>query len=312
MASIYDFLTTEASSSATGGVNTAENQDPSTVNDALRAWKQLEAAFVDDLGGVNTVGGTGDAITVTIASQISAYATGLMLTFVAGAANTGATTINVTGASALGAKAIRKISGGTDVALAAGDIAVGRRYHMIYHASANAAAGAFVLLDPGLATATNPGHVELATDAEAQAIADTARAVTPANLAAMVATQANQETGTANDRFVSPGRQQYHPSAAKAFCKVNAAATISGVSFNISSVTDTGVGIATFNFTIAFASTGYVVVAMLMSASVIVVAQSVLNDWASASAARVDSVSVGAAPTQTDPAFYCIAAFGDQ
>ena len=47
---LYDFATSEASSSQTGGVNTAENQFPSTVNNALRAWKQLQAAWLDDLG----------------------------------------------------------------------------------------------------------------------------------------------------------------------------------------------------------------------------------------------------------------------
>jgi hypothetical protein len=165
MSSLYDFLNTELSSSATGGVNTAEGQDPSTVNDGLRQFKQLVAAFIDDLGSVNTVAGTADAITVTLglvggANSISAYATGQLFRFKAGADNTGAATLNV---NAIGAKAIRKISGGTDVALAAGDILNGKRYLAIYDATANAAAGAWII-DPGTsvaaATTTAAGIVE--------------------------------------------------------------------------------------------------------------------------------------------------------
>ena len=143
--SIYDFLTTEASSSITGGVNAAEGQAPSTVNNGIRAFKQRIAEFVDDLGAVNTVAGTADAITVTLASGFSALATGQLFRFKAGSTNTGAATLNV---NAIGAKAIRRISGGTDVALNAGDIRAGRRHEVIYDAAANAAAGAWILLNP--------------------------------------------------------------------------------------------------------------------------------------------------------------------
>jgi hypothetical protein len=166
MSSLYDFLNTELSSSATGGVNTAEGQDPSTVNDGLRQFKQLVAAFIDDLGAVTTVGGTADAITVTLgqvggANSISAYATGQLFRFKAGADNTGAATINV---NAIGAKAIRKIESGADVALDAADILDGKYYLAIYDATANAAAGAWII-DPGsasvaAATTTAAGIVE--------------------------------------------------------------------------------------------------------------------------------------------------------
>ena len=130
-------------------------------------------------------------------------------------------------------------------------------------------------------------------------------------VAVAAASQAEQETGSATNVYVSPGRQQYHPSAAKAFCKVNSAGTISGTSYNISSVTDTAVGVATFNFTTSFANTGYVVVATLLSGTNTVYAQTAIADYASGSAARVDSVDAGTL-TQVDPAFYVMAAFGDQ
>lgn len=61
---------------------------------------------------------------------------------------------------------------------------------------------------------------------------------------AVVATQADQETATSTTTYVSPGRQQFHPSAAKAWAYI----TYSGstptlqASYNVTSITDTGTG----------------------------------------------------------------------
>ena len=59
--------------------------------------------------------------------------------------------------------------------------------------------------------------------------------------------------------YVSPGRQQFHPSAAKCWVYY----TYSGgtptiqVSYNVTSLTDTAVGQATINFTTNFSSANY-------------------------------------------------------
>lgn len=150
MAGIQDLSTSEASNSQTGGWNTAENQDPSTVNDGLRRGKEILAAFYDDLGGVNTVGGTADVLTVALASvagtsSISAYATGHMFTFKSASANTTSVSVNVNG---IGAKHIRKIAGGTDAALVQGDILAAVPYSVVYDAAANSAAGAYIIKNP--------------------------------------------------------------------------------------------------------------------------------------------------------------------
>lgn len=150
MAGIQDLSTSEASNSQTGGWNTAENQDPSTVNDGLRRGKEILAAFYDDLGGVNTVAGTADALTVALASvagtsSISAYATGHMFTFKSASANSTSVSVNVNG---IGAKHIRKIVGGTDVALVQGDILAAVPYDVNYDAAANSAAGAYIIKNP--------------------------------------------------------------------------------------------------------------------------------------------------------------------
>ena len=71
-----------------------------------------------------------------------------------------------------------------------------------------------------------------------------------------IATQANQETATSIVTIVTPGRQQFHPSAAKAWIKCDNTGTIS-VSYNVASIADTGTGIVTVTLTTAFSSANY-------------------------------------------------------
>lgn len=101
-----------------------------------------------------SAGGTANALTLTPAPPIAAYTDLDMASFEATASNTGAATINISG---VGAKAIRKIVGGTDVALVANDILVAQRYLVNYDAAANAAAGAWILINPSGAYATLTG-----------------------------------------------------------------------------------------------------------------------------------------------------------
>ena len=92
-----------------------------------------------------------------------------------------------------------------------------------------------------------------------------------------VATQANQETATSLVTLVTPGRQHFHPSAAKYWSAI----TVSGGtpttndSFNHSSTTDNGIGDFTLNFTTAFSSAGYAPAAWNRSA--VALAQSCLS-----------------------------------
>ncbi len=144
MASIYDLSATAASNTTIDGTDvsgaTGKIKDGDNV---MRSLGAFSAQFIKDTGAVNTVAGTGDAITVTLSSSITAYATGQIFRFIAGAANTTAVTLDVNG---IGIKAIRKISGGTDVALVSGDILAGDTYTLIYRATANAAAGGWVMI----------------------------------------------------------------------------------------------------------------------------------------------------------------------
>lgn len=144
--------TDPANNTDLGGINIAQNAMlMSSINDAFREQSAQSADFYDDLGGTGTVAGTADAITLT--SAMPALATGNIINFFAGADNTGAATINVNG---LGAKAIRKISSGSDVDVAAGDILNAGFYQLVYDAAANSAAGAWILTNP---TAVGGGGV---------------------------------------------------------------------------------------------------------------------------------------------------------
>lgn len=76
------------------------------------------------------------------------------------------------------------------------------------------------------------------------------------------ASQAQQETGTDTISFVTPGRQQYHPSATKAWCLFTEITTTAiTASYNVTSVSDGGTGVTQVNYTVAFSSANYSIAA---------------------------------------------------
>ncbi|WP_287323720.1 hypothetical protein [Mesorhizobium sp.] len=169
-----------------------------------------------DIGGALTAGGTADALTVTANSGFAAYENGLILTLRIATDNTTAATLNV---NAIGAKSIRKMLSSGESALVGGELQATGIYDFKYSEALNAAAGGWLLLNPTdsvvAASTTASGIVELATDAEAIAKADTARVITPSNLAALgtsatfaglveLATDAETQTGTDTARAITP------------------------------------------------------------------------------------------------------------
>lgn len=124
------------------GQPTLGSADANQLDAVDRSILALLARFYADLGGVVTVGGSANAVTVTSASTYQALESGLIISFKAGAANTTAATLNLDG---LGAKAIRRRG---DTALSAGDMAANGHYLILYDEAYNTAAGAWVLLNP--------------------------------------------------------------------------------------------------------------------------------------------------------------------
>ena len=90
------------------------------------------------------------------------------------------------------------------------------------------------------------------------------RLAAAAAVAAAAATQAEMEAGSSTTVYVSPGRTAFHPGVAKAWAVKTAAGLLESPSYNITSITDNGVGNATYNFTTAFSTDVYSCVGGLM------------------------------------------------
>ena len=75
-----------------------------------------------------------------------------------------------------------------------------------------------------------------------------------------IAIQSEQETGTDVVRAVTPGRQHFHLSAAKCWGFTTGAGTpaLNAVSYNVTSIADTGVGILTVTIATDFSSASWV------------------------------------------------------
>lgn len=121
------------------------------------------------------------------------------------------------------------------------------------------------------------------------------------------ATQTQQETSTQTNVYVSPGRQHYHPSAAKAWINCGVTGNILA-SYNVTSVTDTGTGLATINYTTSFSSSNYAAVVSIQSANEYIVNYTATGTPASSVLVRVWTT----AGSFVDPVAYSAAMFGDQ
>jgi hypothetical protein len=106
-----------------------------------------------------TAGGSANALTLTPAIPMTSYANGAKVTFTAASTNSGAVTLNVSG---VGAKAIRTIAAGADIALVAGNLQAGRKYEVVYSLTANSGAGAWILVN--LPIGTTAGTVPAGDD----------------------------------------------------------------------------------------------------------------------------------------------------
>ena len=135
----------------------------------------------------------------------------------------------------------------------------------------------------------------------------------------MLATQAEQETGSATDKLITPGRQHFHISAAKGWMNFNGSGTPAPASpsYNFTSVTDNGVGDYTLNITTAFSTAVYArfgIPSTKADGSSTIMgmdrngAGSLVS--ASASAFRVNTYTIGG--TLSDMVENFVAVFGDQ
>ena len=121
---------------------------------------------------------------------------------------------------------------------------------------------------------------------------------------AMVATQADQETGTSTTTLVSPGRQQYHQSAAKAWAKISAADSVLA-SYNVTGAADGGTGISTMTIATDMSSADYAAIACSQGT----------GTWctvANPAGGTVELRALSATTVAADPTNYHVALYGDQ
>lgn len=125
---------------------------------------------------------------------------------------------------------------------------------------------------------------------------------------AETATQAEQETATATDKIITPGRQHFHPSAAKGWVRGD---LVGGdvASFNVSSITDTAAGDWTVNWATNFSSASYNVSGISFTNTTAFDAIMVV----AVAAGTTRIINRNSAGAKGDPATgFFVAAFGDQ
>lgn len=130
------------------------------------------------------------------------------------------------------------------------------------------------------------------------------------------ASQADQETATSTTTFVSPGRQQFHPSAAKAWCIFDGTGALSvAASYNmdgVTPVTDNGTGDYTLNWGTDFSSANYAVIGTCFWESTSGNADQVVHVGTQVGGGANINTVAGANGTKVDNRRVCVAAFGDQ
>lgn len=123
------------------------------------------------------------------------------------------------------------------------------------------------------------------------------------------ASQLQQEAGTNNTVSVTPAVQQFHPSAAKAWC-LSAPGSSILASYNITSATDTTTGKVVYTIATDFSSSAWVVAASqtgtLSSTSALFI------EVAARAAGSLTLESTNGSGTLTDPVQWEFVGFGDQ
>lgn len=128
-------------------------------------------------------------------------------------------------------------------------------------------------------------------------------------VATIAATQSDQETATSTTTYVSPGRQQFHPSAAKVWIKCDAAGSIQA-SYNVTSITDDGTGLVTVTIATDFSSANYAITATAFENTT--ADQMRIIGIAAQAAGSFQGKCVNQTPIKIDPISWYFSAFGDQ
>lgn len=127
---------------------------------------------------------------------------------------------------------------------------------------ADGGTGASSFTDAGVLIGNGTGAIQVTSaGTSGQVLTSNGAGVDPTFQAApttTAATQAQQETGSSTSVMVTPGRQHYHDSAAKAWVNFTGTGTVTiNASYNVTSITDSGTGTYVVNITNALSSGSY-------------------------------------------------------
>lgn len=151
MSSVYDWsLIAADNANSDASINWAEGQPPSTVNNSARAMMQRVKELLNDLGGVATVSGTPNALTLVVSSGFTAYQDGIRLTFRVPSDNTASATLNVNG---IGSKLIWRVGPAGVTNLSGGELQAGGIFEALYSEALDTGAGGWLLLNPAAESA---------------------------------------------------------------------------------------------------------------------------------------------------------------
>jgi hypothetical protein len=263
--------TTDASNaSSDSNITSADTQSPDTLDNNIRSVMAAVRKLVLDVSGNLVAGGSANALTVTTNCVLES---GQLVDglFVKLKATADNTNTTVTFApDGLTAANIKRADGS---ALAVGDIRNGMYLDLVY----------------------NSGSSEWRAS----------------NITIGLAAQADQETATSTALAVTPGRQQFHPSAAKcwAFVTVSGGVPTLAASYNITSITDSGVGDLTITIATDFSSANWAGLATVSAAGVQTYCYESSKSAGSVEYAAINAVSADAVK---DPGSWSFAGFGDQ
>jgi len=123
------------------------------------------------------------------------------------------------------------------------------------------------------------------------------------------ATQADQEAGTSVLLYATPGRQHFHPSAAKGWCQAGVVGDVPS-SYNVTSVTDTATGRATINWNVDFSSASYCAIGSVKAPVANDLFGSIEDSGFAAGVTGINAID--AAGALVDPVHFMVVAFGDR
>lgn len=136
----------------------------------------------------------------------------------------------------------------------------------------------------------------------------------PLNLTTFTAAQSDLETGTSTSLFSSVGNMKYHDGVAKAWVTGDYAGTGTPPltdSYNVSSVTDGGIGLAAPQFTTSFSSANYVQSGMCQRAATNSALWPAIRQGVDPTASGCSCAFVSDGAANTDPEFYSLLFHGD-